>query len=271
VPDAVLTVLGSGTLVPDAARSSAAHHVRTGRASILLDCGSGTLHGFERHGVDWRALTHVALTHFHYDHVGDLPALLVALKYGVEPPRDEPLTLLGPSGVEARLARWSEILGIAFLDQGFPLHVVEIGPHAGYVEPGCFELSAHPSAHTEPSLGLRLDTPGGSVAYTGDTGPSSELAAFLGGAGVLVAECAHPDERPVDGHLTPATLAAFAEIARPGLLVVTHVYPPHRPADAVRAVAQRYAGRVVEGRDGMVVRIRGGEATVDLPGRAVYT
>ena len=64
---------------------------------MLLDGGSGTLHGLARHRVDWPALTHVVVSHYHNDHVGDLSGVLFTLKYGLARAREEPLTLIGPS------------------------------------------------------------------------------------------------------------------------------------------------------------------------------
>ena len=270
--ETVVTVVGSGTLVPDGARGSAAHHVRTDRASILLDCGSGTLHALDRLGIDWRTLTHIAVTHYHYDHVGDLPALLIALEHGVTTPREAPLELLGPVGLGAYLRGVSEALGIDFLEQAFPVTVTELAPGRDVADaPSGVTWRAHAARHTEESIALVIEAEDGTVAYTGDTGPSEPLAEALAGAHVLVAECSHPDPPPTDLHLTPDTLAAFAAVARPELLVVTHVYPSQRPRDVVSRISERHPGRVVAAEDGLVVRIRPGGTTVDLPGRQVYT
>ncbi|MEX2472299.1 MAG: MBL fold metallo-hydrolase, partial [Gemmatimonadota bacterium] len=126
-----VTVLGSGTLLPDAERHSAAHHVSFGDASVLLDCGSGTVHGLARHGIDWEALTHVAVTHYHPDHVGDLSALMFALRAGAstreraaggaEASRAQPLTLLGPPGFRAYLEGAASSLGSHVLDPKRPV------------------------------------------------------------------------------------------------------------------------------------------------------
>ena len=267
-PAATLTILGAGTLVPDAERTSAAHHLRVGRASLLLDCGAGTVHGFARHGVAWQDLTHVAITHYHNDHIGDLPALLFALQHGVGADRGEPLTLIGPNGFGALLERLAAAFGDHVIDPGFPVEVVEMDPARGYVDPrGTFRLACGPTPHTSESLAYRVEGDWGSVGYTGDTGPSDEVAAFLAGCDALIAECTLPDAEAMDTHLSPGSLAALAGRARPGLLVVVHVTPYHTPAEAVQAIAARYDGRVVAAVDGLRVRIGPAGAAVDpLPG-----
>ena len=81
-----LTVLGSGTLLPNGERASPAHLVQGRGFALLLDCGSGAVHRLGSLGGVWQDLTHVAITHFHGDHVGDLPALLWAVKHGLDRP-----------------------------------------------------------------------------------------------------------------------------------------------------------------------------------------
>ena len=268
-PAALLTILGAGTLVPDARRTSAAHHIRAGGASLLLDCGAGTVHGFARHGVEWRDLTHVAITHFHNDHIGDLPALVFALEHGVGKQRTEPLTMIGPRGFQARLEKLAAALGDHVLDPGFPVHVVEMDPGRAYeAAADAFMVTCVRTPHTDESLAYRVEGEWGSVGYTGDTGPSDEVAGFLAGCDVLIAECALPDDRAIDTHLSPKSLADLAGRARPGLLVITHVYPWLTPAEAVRAVESRFDGRVVAAEDGLRVRLLPGGAAVDpLPNR----
>lgn len=264
--EVVLTIVGSGTLVPHAARKSAAHHVEAGAASVLLDCGSGALHGLASAGVDWERLTHIVLSHFHYDHLADLPALLIALKYGTEAPREEPLTLVGPRGFRAHLDGVAAALGIRFLEQPFPLESVELAPGTGLGDAsGSVTLRCFPTPHSDESVAWAVDTARGTVGYTGDTGPSAGVAGFLAGGRVLVAECSHPDPPEIAGHLTPSGLAQMASIARPDLLVVTHVYPSRTPAEAVAAIGRGYDGPIVAGEDGLRVRIRDDAVAVDLP------
>src|SRR5688500_17296088 len=99
-----VTILGSGTMLPDDLHHSPSHWVEFGDVRLLLDCGSGALHGMARGRLGWRGLSHLLVTHFHTDHVGDLAALLFALRHGVRPARQEPLVLLGPRGLAAHLA-----------------------------------------------------------------------------------------------------------------------------------------------------------------------
>jgi ribonuclease BN (tRNA processing enzyme) len=257
-----VTVLGSGTLLPSEQHRSPAHLVEAGDARLLLDCGSGTLHGFDRHRVAWRRITHVAISHYHTDHVGDLAPLLFALKHGVRPPREEPLHLLGPPGFRAFVQRLAAAYGGYVTDPGFPLHVVELGRADVWEDPeGRFTLRCHGTPHTEESVAYRVSHADGDVAYTGDTGPSEALGDFFAGVELLIAECSLEDPPSMDTHLSPATLAAVAGRAGPDLLVVTHLYPPLRPHRIPQLLeAAGYAGKLVVAQDGTRVVVGEGRA-----------
>jgi len=220
---------------------------------LLMDCGTGTLHGFARHRVPWQRLTHVAITHYHNDHVGDLSALLFALKYGLPSRRAEPLVLIGPTGFQDFLERLALATGDHVTRPGFDLVVRELGTEDVFDgEEADFRLTAHPTRHTDESVAYRWVGCDGVVAYTGDTGPSDPLAHFLGGADVLISECALGDPPEMDFHLSPAGVADLARVAKPRALVLTHVYPPLTTEEAVGQVrAAGYAGRVVPVHDGL--------------------
>jgi ribonuclease BN (tRNA processing enzyme) len=257
-----LTVLGSGTLLPDPHHHSPSHWLEDGDLRLLLDCGSGALHGLARERLWWKGLSHVALTHFHTDHVGDLAPLLFALKHGVRPPREEPLVILGPDGLEAHLDALARAHGPYVREPGFPVEVVELAPGDRWAEPrGRFTLAAHATPHTSSSLAYRVETAAGTLGYTGDTGPSAELGRFFRGVDALIAECSLADPPELDNHLSPKSLVELASAAEPGLLVVTHLYPPLRPhklPDLLREAG--YEGELVVARDGTAVEIGDGVA-----------
>lgn len=261
-----LTVLGSGTLLPDGDRASPSHFVQGGGFSMLLDCGSGAVHRLGGLGPAWRDLTHVAVTHFHGDHVGDLPALLWAFKHGLEGSRREGLTVLGPRGIRDFLDASAVAFGRYVLEPGLSLDVIELPRNGRWSDPaGRFTLFTHPTVHTDRSLAYRLESEGGIIGYTGDTGPDRELFSFFRGAHVVVCECAHTEPAPGDTHLAPAGVAELGRVATPDRIVTTHTYPPLDPTDVPNLVREAgWNGSVTAGFDGLQldvppVRPRGGE------------
>lgn len=245
-----LTVVGSGSAAPYPDRVSPGHLVETDGLRLLFDCGSGVVHRMSALGLSWSGLTHVVLTHFHYDHIGDLPTLLVALRWGQLPARTAPLTLIGPVGTAAWWDRLIEAHGSQLADVGFPLEIVELAagstrPLTDRVTLGCIAVP-----HTPESMAYSIRAGGARVVYTGDTGPSQALAEWAFGCDLLLTECSLPASMTIPSHLSPQQAGALAAVARPGRLVLTHFYPPVLTEDIAAHVAASFDGPLTLATDG---------------------
>jgi len=245
-----LVVLGSGTVAPSASRTAPAHWIEAGPVRLLLDCGAGTLHRAATLAIPWSEVTHVALTHFHVDHWGELPHLLFAQKWGTEPARTAPLTLLGPVGLQARLTLLAAAFGDWVLEPGYPLEIVEIASGERTTLADDVTLEAHATPHTEESLAYAVGHGGSRLVYTGDTGPSAELATWATDCDLLLAECSLPADRAIAIHLTPEQAGALAREARARRLVLTHFYPPIETVQPAALAAAHCPCPVVAARDG---------------------
>lgn len=274
-------IIGSGVLLPDDARRSSGHWVSAEAIRgaetepeaeafrLLLDCGSGTLHGMGRDGLPWQELSHMVISHFHADHIGDLAPVLWALRWGARGedgrPRGRPLSVLGPVGLQERMEAMAAAFGDWVLDPGFPLMVHEVEPGKRWRDPEAgLELVAHPARHSPEALAWRVEARGVSVGYTGDTGPLPELGSFFRGVRVLVAECALRAPDDLGLHLSPESLAGIAQVAAPDVLVPVHLYPEVNPVELPDLLRDAgYTGRVEMGRDGLA--LAAGPAGVRIP------
>ncbi|TVP76357.1 MAG: ribonuclease Z [Gemmatimonadales bacterium] len=248
------TVVGSGTLLPHGDRGSPAHLLEWGGEALLLDCGPGTVHGLARAGCPWREVRRIWVSHFHPDHLADLPGLAWAWAHGGRSDPLRPVELLGPPGL---LERWNGMVrafGGWMASPGGPLLVREVEPGASMALSEALVMETLGTTHTEESQAVRFREPGGhrSVVYTSDTGSTPSLVPFMEGASLVVAACARPDPPGDIPHLTPGTLAPLLEEAGVGLVVTTHAYP-ELPARKVPDLLKKagYTGQAVVAHDGL--------------------
>jgi ribonuclease BN (tRNA processing enzyme) len=244
-----LVVLGSGTCTPGP-RASSGYWVEAGPARLRLDCGAGTVHAMGRFGVDWEALTHQFVSHFHIDHCAELPALLFALKYARRAPRTAPLALVGPAGLAGLVERLAAALDPRIVQQEFPVSIVELAP-AGAIDLGDgATLRVAKTPHTTESLCVRIEHRGRSLGYTGDTAPSDEVADFFAGVDALVCEVSFLDHDRNTPHLTAPQAAALAARAGVGKLVATHCYFDPEAERLGDLLARGFGGEILVARDG---------------------
>ena len=263
-----LTTLGTGTISLTPGRGCAAHLVEAGAVRLLLDCGSGAAHRMAALGVDWWGITHVALTHFHADHIGDLPTLIFAFKYARVPGRTAPLTIVGPVGTRALLDRMASAFGEWVTAPGFALSVRELAPgeevalhgsdsersgDAGAGGVAAVSLAARKVPHTEESVAYSVAAEGRRLVYTGDTGYDAPLAEWAAGCDVFLCECSLPASMAVPIHLTPEQCGDLARLANPRVLALTHLYPPVEALDLPAVVGERFAGAVRVASDGLSI------------------
>ena len=245
-----LTTVGTGTAAPVPERVQAGHLVEYGGVRLLLDCGSGVAFRLAALGIDWGTITHVAVTHFHADHVLDVPTLLTAWRYGMLPPRTAPLEIIGPPGTQALVDRLTEALRISWRDYGFPVAIRDMPAGERVAIGENFMIESKSVPHTPESVAYLIQGGGHRLVYTGDTGYDEGLARWAAGCDLLLCECSLPATMAIPTHLTPEQVGAIARIASPALLALTHMYPPLEKVDVPAAIAAHHAGPVVVCRDG---------------------
>lgn len=250
--------LGTGTIALAAGRVRAGVLVEAGSVRLLLDCGSGVSQRLADHGADWMGITHVAITHFHADHVADFPTLVFAWKYGRLPARATPLDVYGPPGTADLLGRFGNAFGDWLKDPGFPINVRELQPGEAVSLSDEVRLGVRKVPHTEESVAYSVEHAGRRMVYTGDTGYDATLADWAAMCDLLVCECSLPRGLAVPIHLTPEECAALAAAARPRHLVLTHFYPPVEDVDIRAIVGAEYDGQITLAHDGWQVELGDG-------------
>ena len=267
-----VTILGCRSGMPASGQPSSGYLVASDAAKILLDCGPGIATALSAVAAP-EQLSAVIVSHLHLDHCYDLlplgkSLLARALRYprAGEAPQDRadigavPLHVpAGSAAVLSRLAALFPVTTAPVLDRAFELafDVREYEPGARFTV-GDLAVSLHGLRHSAPNCGIRIDSPDGSLAYTGDTGVAPGLLPLAAGVGLFLAEATltATDHGP-HGHLSAADAARAARDARAQALVLTH-FPSADPGWllARRAEAAReFAGAIHLARPGATFEI----------------
>ncbi|MGH7571973.1 MAG: MBL fold metallo-hydrolase [Gemmatimonadota bacterium] len=258
------TTVGSGTVVPDATRGPAGHHVACGDLALLFDLGSGTLQRLARLGISFAELDMVAVTHRHQDHIADLLPLLFALRHTPGVQRVRPLALVGYPGFEDDLDGLASVFGDWVVEPGFPLDVWEADDLPVELDRDAISASLdfRRVDHSPEAVGYRLTLNAAGrevlIAYTGDTAECAEAVELARDADLLIAECSVADEDRVPGHLTPDAVGRLAADASVRSLVATHFYPSALAlgeAGIERRIRRHFAGPVALAVDGLEIEL----------------
>ncbi len=245
-----LTTVGTGTVAPHPTRVCAGHLIESPDAVLLLDCGSGVVHRLAALALPWTRISHVAITHFHGDHIADLAMLCYAFKYGQLPPRSEPLQVIGPPGMRDLMDRLALVFGTWLHAPGYLLEVIELEGEDALPIGTELRLSSRKVPHTPQSVAYSITEGTRRIVYTGDTGFDASLGEWAAGSDVLLTECSLPEAMAIPSHLTPTQAGELAAIAHPGLLVLSHFYSPVEAVDITALVAAQFGGSVVLATDG---------------------
>ncbi|MEX0847191.1 MAG: ribonuclease Z [Ilumatobacteraceae bacterium] len=271
-----ITLLGTGSPIPDPRRAGPSTLVATSTDRFLVDCGRGVLMRLAGAGVLPPMLTAVLVTHLHSDHLTDLNDVITThwvMSQGpsrllvVGPPRmreivDATLAALAPD-VSYRIAHHDDMV------EGPQVDVIEVQP-GDRLEIGGAVITVAATDHrpVEPTVAYRIESDDRSVVLGGDGVPCAGLDQLCAGADAYVQTVIRADivkmvpnarfQDILDYHSTVEDAARTATKAGVGTLVLTHYVPGIAPGqeDEWRAkAAEHFAGPIVLGDDLTAVTI----------------
>jgi len=235
-----LTILGTDSPFPHKGRATLGYLVGQGDTALLLESGCGISRRLVEEGLLHR-ISAVVLSHLHYDHCADLPAVVLGATLGSG--RAEPLPVYLPPGESERLRQWLDACGFDFVLDYLTLQELVYGRA---VMIGDLRITMHPARHGLPGGIIAAEADGKRLVYSGDTGDCPSLREALRDADLALLEVsALPAEQAsAKGHLPASELGALAAAAGARQLVLTHLSFGTDP-DAVAAVVARDFGRPV--------------------------
>ena len=292
-----LVLLGTGGgPIARIGRGQPGNLLQVGERTYLIDIGSGTPRQIVHTGRRLNVVDAVFISHLHFDHTAGIMGFM-ALDW--QDRRAEPVHFYGPPGTRELVDNTMLALGSgeAIFRPQLPdlpaMNSVFFGvdfdvtlPREVYrdeaVTVTAVENSHYGTMHTEPTThrvdraySYRFETPGRSIVFTGDTGPSPAVEELARDVDVLVSEIIDIDaleaslarraavtgidQAPLIGHmkeehLTPENVGRLAAASRAKMVVLTHFATPPGietfDEDAIRAAIRlHYAGPVHFGQD----------------------
>jgi ribonuclease BN (tRNA processing enzyme) len=212
--------IGSGDSFGNGGRFQTCILVDADGYRFLIDCGATSLVALKRAGVDPGSIDAVLLTHFHGDHCGGVPYLILDGQFSR---RERPLVVAGPPGVRERMTAVFEaaLPTSSRTEQRFRVTYVELGEKPSRIGP--LEVESLPVAHLPETVphGLRVRVDDRIVAYTGDTEWCDALPRLADGADLFIAE-AYSFEKRIPQHLSNAALLAHRGELRAKRIILTH-------------------------------------------------
>ncbi len=145
-------LLGCGGMMPLPRRWLTALMARYNGSSLLIDCGEGTQVAVKEKGWSFKPVDVICFTHYHGDHISGLPGFLLTMGNA---DRREPLTLVGPKGLE----RVVGALRVIAPELPFPIEYREIAGAEEELELHGYHIRAFRVNHNVLCYGYTLEIP----------------------------------------------------------------------------------------------------------------
>ena len=143
-------LLGTGGMMPLPYRWLTSLMVRYNGSSLLIDCGEGTQIAIKEKGWSFKPIDVICFTHYHGDHISGLPGMLLTMGNA---DRTEPLTLIGPKGLEKVV----NALRIIAPELPFKINYIEITEPEQVIEMNGYRLKAFRVNHNVICYGYTME------------------------------------------------------------------------------------------------------------------
>ncbi len=124
--------------------------IRYNGSSLMIDCGEGTQVAIKEKGWSFKPIDVICFTHYHGDHISGLPGLLLTMGNA---DRTEPLTLVGPRGLE----RVVSALRVIAPELPFEIKFIEITKPEEVLELNGYRITAFRVNHNVTCYGYTLE------------------------------------------------------------------------------------------------------------------
>lgn len=254
---------GTGSPFPDPDRAAPCTLVIAGKDMFLFDAGSAAAKQIAGMGFSTGQLKGVFITHFHSDHMDGLGEVLMTR--WAQHTAGQPLTVHGPTGIAQVMngfeTAYQQDTGYRTAHHGastMPPELAGAKTHEFEVEKGRYttvlqqpdlliEAFAVNHQPINPAVGYRINYKGRIVVLSGDTTSDAQVKDAARNADLLIHEALSPElvarlqNTAINNnrsklakifsdipnyHTSPEDVAALAQEAKVGHVVLSHIVPP---------------------------------------------
>lgn len=187
--------LGSGDAFGSGGQLQTCFLVNTAQDCFILDCGASSLTALKAARISPNDITKIFITHLHGDHFGGIPFFILDAQLVSK--RTQPLTIIGPPGLEERVHAAMEIFfpRSSQVNRKFETRFLELMPRQPQEVDGVL-TTGFPVIHYSgaPSYALRLECDGRCIVYSGDTEWTETLLEAAAGADLFICEAYYYDK-----------------------------------------------------------------------------
>lgn len=145
-------LLGTGGMMPLPYRWLTSLMTRYNGSSLMIDCGEGTQIAVKEKGWSFKPVDIMCFTHYHADHISGLPGILLTMGNAE---RTEPLTMIGPKGLE----RVVNALRVIAPELPFEIKFMELTEPEETIELKGYTIRAFRVNHNVTCYGYTLEIP----------------------------------------------------------------------------------------------------------------
>ena len=147
-----VSLIGTGGMMPLPFRYLTSLVLRYNGSTLMIDCGEGTQMALRKKGFSSNPIDVICFTHYHGDHISGLPGLLLTMGNAE---RKEPLTLIGPKGLE----RVVSALRVVAPELPFKIEYREFTGAGQDFSLNGYEIHAFRVNHNVACYGYRIEIP----------------------------------------------------------------------------------------------------------------
>jgi ribonuclease BN (tRNA processing enzyme) len=251
-----LTILGSGTFVPNLDRNCSGYLVEIENEKIIFDFGRGTIHNLLRLKTNLYDLDKIFISHMHTDHASELPPFI---SFIIDNPEKKKLrdkyTIFGPRGIKNRTSKLLESFNLHNHKNIWRIQIKELSDRE-IVKGKDWKIKTFKAKHggNLNCLSYRLESKKKVLFYLGDSAYSKKLIKGCQNSDLAILEATLPEMWKSKEHLNGKEAGKLATKAKIKKLIVTHVSNTYLPK-VKKDICQEYKGKFAIARDLMKIII----------------